>query len=253
MHPNGFYKYMKILHLDNHLLAVDKPAGLPSQPDSSGDESLVDQARAWLKHEFAKPGNVYVGLVHRLDRPTSGVILLARTDKAAGRMAEQFRSRSLEKIYLALVACHAEPKAEATLESWLKRGSNNSMTEVKANTDQAKPARLSYTTLARTDKTALLGVRLETGVKHQIRCQLAARGLPVIGDYRYGPFGQPAHPHQVANGKAILLHASRLSLTHPVRKEPLVIDAPLPEYWNTWINALPGDWNAQAEKTLWHQ
>ncbi len=226
---------MEIRYLDNHLLAVDKPAGVPSQPDSSGDASLDELAKEYLKREFAKPGEVYLGLLHRLDRPTSGLVLMARTSKAASRMADQFRRRLVEKTYLALVECHAGPLAEARLENLLAPLDNGGMAVCRAGEKKngAKEARLSYRTLRRLaeGKRALLSVRLETGVKHQIRCQLAHVGLPVVGDFRYGPFGRPARPEPVEGGKAILLHAAELAFEHPVRKEPVRIEAQLPAYW----------------------
>jgi Pseudouridylate synthases, 23S RNA-specific len=232
---------MKILHIDNHLLAVDKPAGMPSQPDSSEDVSLADAAKAWLRNEFKKPGNVYLGLVHRLDRPTSGVVLLARTDKAASRLSEQFRARTVEKTYVAVVVCHKEPAREKTLESYLHKQDNGNMAIVPEKTADARLARLRYSMLARAGRHALVRVALETGVRHQIRAQLAADGLPVLGDFRYGPCGKPARPVPVLDGHAILLHAVRLGCVHPVKREPVVFTAPFPDHWNAWLEAFPGN------------
>lgn len=227
---------LKIAHCDNHLLAVDKPAGLPSQPDASGDPSLVDLAREYVRARFNKPGNVYLALLHRLDRPTSGLVLLARTDKAAGRMADLFRRRDIEKSYLAVVAAPRSP-GDGTLHDLLAPADNGTMKPATTGTKGAKEARLSYRTLAADagSGTALLRIALETGVKHQIRCQLAQAGMPVLGDFRYGVRGSPAHPDPVANGHAILLHAHRVAFVHPVRREPTTIVAPPPDHWREYL------------------
>jgi 23S rRNA pseudouridine1911/1915/1917 synthase len=230
---------LAVVHLDNHLLAVDKPSGMPSQPDPSGDPALPDLARAWLKSEFNKPGKVYLAPLHRLDRPVSGVALLARTDKAAGRMARLFRERRVEKRYLALCECVGEPEAAAALEGVLTPGPAGGMRAGgRAGQPGARRARLSYATLGRSGngRFALLLVRLETGVKHQIRAQLAAAGLPVAGDFRYGPFGRPARPEAVAGGRAILLHAAQLRFEHPVGKGETRIGAPPPEHWRKHLD-----------------
>lgn len=228
-------------YIDNHLLVADKPAGMPSQPDASGDVSLVDAAKDWLKREFAKPGNVYLALLHRLDRPTSGLVALARTEKAAGRMSEMFRRREVEKTYLAVVECHAKPEPEQCLEQRLARTGNGGVRVVRSEGGEAKWAKLRYRTLAVTNDggRALLAVRLDTGVKHQIRAQLAHAGLPVAGDFRYGPFGDVARPTPVVEGKAILLHAGKLGFVHPVRREPLAVVAPPPDFWRPFLALFP--------------
>lgn len=243
-----------VIHEDNHLLAVDKPSGLPSQPDSSGDASLDLLAKEYLKEKYGKPGDVYLGLVHRLDRPTSGVMVLARTDKAAGRMSELFRRRAVVKRYLALVECAAPPEREARLIDLLSPLPNGGMRVATADVPEENPsntdrktgrktggkerkADLAYSLLETLEngRRALLRIDLGSGVKHQIRCQLAARGLPVVGDFRYGAFGGPASPEPVAGGRAILLHASSLEFEHPVRREPLVLTAPTPDHWEPFL------------------
>ncbi|MCC8190693.1 MAG: RluA family pseudouridine synthase [Planctomycetes bacterium] len=231
----------EFIYSDNHLLAADKPSGLPSQPDASGDPSLDELAKDYLRRTCHKPGAVYLGLLHRLDRPTSGVVVMARTSKAASRMAAAFRDRQVEKRYLALVACRAAPDPTGRLEDHLAPIASGGMRVAAAGDPGARPARLAYQTLAvREDgRQALLAVDLETGVKHQIRCQLAWAGLPVVGDFRYGPNGRPARPTAVAGGRAILLHARRVAFTHPVRREPVVIEAPLPSHWQPFLAALP--------------
>lgn len=231
---------LDFLYADNHLLAVNKPAGLPAQPDESGDEALIDLAKAWVRRKGNKPGDVYLALLHRLDRPTSGVVLLARTSKAAGRMADLFRRREIEKRYLALVECRAEPDAEGRLENFLAPNPGGGMRVVAGREAGAREARLAYRTLAAGGGRALLEILLETGVKHQIRCQLAKIGLPVVGDFRYGAFGRVARPEPVAGGRAILLHAWRAAFVHPVRREPVAIAAPHPEFWRDFLSPLPG-------------
>lgn len=240
----------EILLLDNHLLAVNKPSGLPSQPDASGDASLIDWGKEYLRREFAKPGQVYLALLHRLDRPTSGAILMARTEKAAGRMADAFRRRDVEKRYLALVECRADPGDGGTLRGFLVPAANGSMREFPQPRADAREARLSYRTLAAAGGRAVLEIDLETGVKHQIRCQLARAGLPVVGDFRYGAFGETARPEAVAEGRAILLHARRVRFLHPVRREAATVIAPLPAHWDAFMQdfagAIPLETNAPA-------
>lgn len=202
-----------LLHEDNHLLAFDKPAGLLTQPAAEGDDSLLERARAWLKARYDKPGNVYLGLVHRLDRNVSGVVLFARTSKAASRLSEAFRGRDVDKRYLAVV--EGVTAGAATLEHALLEHEGGALVDPRG-----KPSRLTFRRLAHVAGASLLEVTLETGRKHQIRAQLAAIGHPLLGDPRYGRrsplIARPA------------LHAARLALEHPVRHEPLSIVAPLP-------------------------
>ncbi len=225
-----------VLYEDNHLLALNKPAGLPSQPDDSGDPSLVDWGKDWLRAKYAKPGNIYLALLHRLDRPTSGIVLLAKTDKAAKRMAERFRLREVEKTYYALVEGADSLADEGGAEDRLEASGSGGMRIARgAAGAKAKRALLSWRVLAReAGGRALLEIALHTGVKHQIRCQLAARGAPVVGDFRYGPKGAPARPDPVAGGRAILLHAGRVAFSHPVRGERLALSAPPPDVWKLY-------------------
>ncbi|TNF25850.1 MAG: RNA pseudouridine synthase [Deltaproteobacteria bacterium] len=204
---------LRVLLVDNHLLAVDKPAGLLTQAAAPGDDNLLDRGRAWLKAEYDKPGNVFLGLVHRLDRNVSGVVLFARTSKAASRLADAFRRRAVDKTYLAVVV--GETPAGATLEHALLEQERGVVVD-----PAGKPARLAYRRLAVARGHSLLAVTLMTGRKHQIRAQLAAAGHPLLGDPRYGQrspdLARPA------------LHAWRLALDHPVRGEPIAIEAPPP-------------------------
>ena len=232
---------LKIVYLDNHLLAVDKPSGLPSQPDASGNASLIDLAKEYLRRKFSKPGKVFLGLPHRLDRPTSGLIVMAKTEKAAARMAEQFRRRTIGKTYLALTECRVKPDAGGELRHFLVQAPNGSMRIGKNGAAGTREARLSYRLLAVSSngERALLEIDLKTGVKHQIRCQLAQIGLPVVGDFRYGPFGEPARPFPVMGGRAILLHAWRLGFGHPVKPERMELCAAPPGYWQTFLADFP--------------
>jgi len=212
---------MRVLFEDNHLLVVDKPAGLLTQATTPGDDTLVERARAYLKERWQKPGNVYVGLVHRLDRTTSGVVVLAKTSKAAARLSEQLRTHTtIAKRYLAVV--HG-PAAAAHLEHTLVEVDDGARVVRDGERIVAgKRAVLDYEPLAVSARATLLDVRLLTGRKHQIRVQLAAAHHPLFGDRRYG-----APPH---DGSArVALHAWRLSLQHPTRPEQLSFEAPVPE------------------------
>ncbi|WP_412068054.1 RluA family pseudouridine synthase [Rubrivirga sp. IMCC43871] len=211
---------MTPLYLDNHLLVVSKPPGMLAQGDITGDTDVVTWAKAFLKERFDKPGNVFVGLVHRLDRPTSGVLALARTSKAAGRLSEQFRQRTPQKRYLAVVTGRLPDAGEAV------DGLDDSGTSVRVVPEgRGKRAVLRWRTLARADGRALVEVTLETGRKHQIRAQLAARGAPVVGDLRYGD-GPP-----FADGRGIALHGWSLAIDHPTRREGMTFTAPPPDAW----------------------
>ena len=210
------------LYLDNHLLVVAKPLGLLVQGDATGDADLVTLAKAYLKERFDKPGNVFVGLVHRLDRPTSGVVCLARTSKAASRLSDQFRRRAVEKRYLALV--EGRLAGAGRCEGWLASAGGR-VELVTEGAPGAKRAALGWRALASRAGRTLVEVDLETGRKHQIRVQLAALGTPVVGDFRYGS----ATPF--ADGRGLALHAYRLAFEHPTRRVPVAFTAPPPAAW----------------------
>lgn len=209
--PDG----LVVLWVDNHLLIVDKPAGLLTQAATAGDDNLVDRARAWLITTYDKPGKAFVGLVHRLDRNVSGVVVLARTSKAASRLAEAFRGRRVDKTYLAVVV--GAPPASGLLEHHLTDGPER--VEPAAT---GKLARLRFERVAQApgEGLAVLEVELLTGRKHQIRAQLAAAGFPLLGDPRYG-----ARSPLIARPA---LHARRLALAHPVGGALVEVVAPLP-------------------------
>lgn len=213
---------LKILYEDNHLIAVYKPAGLLVQGDRSGHISLMDLVKQYIKQKFQKPGNVFLGLVHRLDRPVAGVILFAKTSKAAARLSEQWRSRRVTKIYWAQTYGRLEP-AQGLLQSFLKK-ENRKAVIVDNKDEDARPASLSYRTLAFKKDRSLLEINLLTGRKHQIRVQLAGLGHPIVGDVKYG--APCALPDQ-----SIRLMAKSLIIKHPTRDEFITINAPAPQ-WN---------------------
>jgi 23S rRNA pseudouridine1911/1915/1917 synthase len=210
-----------VLYEDNHLLIVNKSSGILSQSDVTGDLSLVDLCKSYLAEKFHKPGAVFLGLVHRLDRPVSGVVVLARTSKALERMNALFRNKETQKTYWAIVK-NKPPVAENTLKHWLlKDDKKNRTTAFKRETAGAQYAELSYRVLAEESGHWLLEVNPITGRPHQIRVQLASMGCPIKGDIKYGD----AEPNQDGS---ICLHAKQLTFKHPVRKEPLTIKAPIP-------------------------
>ncbi|MDY0310964.1 MAG: RNA pseudouridine synthase [Desulfobacterales bacterium] len=215
---------LEILYADNHLLAVNKPAGLPCQPDASGDPTLVEAVQTYLKEKYQKPGNVFVGLVHRLDRPVAGVVVLARTSKAAARLSAAFREGRIEKVYRAVVVGCLENEG-GRLAHWLRKVSRRRRSEVTGpNAPGARRALLDYRVLETMEGTSLLEVALLTGRSHQIRVQLAAVGHPILGDLKYGA-GAPL------SGGAIALYARCLRFDHPTRDQVVEIVAPDPRGW----------------------
>ncbi len=226
---------LHILFEDNHCLAVAKPAPLLTQGVPPGIPTLEAMVKSYLKERYNKPGNVYLGIPHRLDRPVSGVVLFARNTKAARRLAEQFHNRQVRKVYWAFVERSAAgelPPAEGVWEDWLLKIKDESRTErVSAETPGARLAILRYRRLRESEQGALLEIEPQTGRMHQIRVQTAARGWPVRGDVLYGarlPFGPPA---ALPRDRLIALHARSLTFLHPIRYEPLTVTAPLPETW----------------------
>ncbi len=219
---------VEVLYEDNHCLAVNKPAGLLSQADQTGDPSLVDWARDYLRARYNKPGNVYVGPVHRLDRPTSGVVLLARTSKAAGRLAQQFRGGSVEKVYWAIVERQPDPPEGVWTDVLDKDRARNQVRVLDAPEGDAREACVAYRVLRSGRGRCKLELRPLTGRSHQLRVQLASRGLPIIGDRKYGS----AHVLEAADGhRRIALHARELSFRHPTRGEAISVVAPVPADW----------------------
>lgn len=222
----------EVLYEDNHLLVVVKPAGVLTQGDETGDASLLELCREYIRVKYEKPGEVFLGLVHRLDRPVSGVICFARTSKAASRLCEQFRSRSLDKIYYTVVEGRM-PAREGELRHWLTNG-GGTRRKTSASAEQkegAKEGRLLYRVLEESARRQLLEITLLTGYKHQIRTQLSRTGCPVVGDYKYDNRKPPAKCEPLLGGRAIALHARELVLEHPTRQEELSFTAPLPAHW----------------------
>ena len=218
---------LSVIYEDNHILVVNKAAGLLVQGDQTGDESLVDIAKQYIKDKYQKPGNVFLGLVHRLDRPTTGVIVLARTSKALNRLNQQFKDRLTKKVYRAVVSGSPEPKAR--LEHFLRKNSSqNKSFHYPKNTLNTKHAILRYRYIEQLRSYHVLEIELETGRHHQIRVQLAAVGLHIKGDLKYGA----KRPNQ--NG-SIHLHAQSLALAHPTTKEEMKFIAPYPDdvIWNS--------------------
>jgi len=220
--PDRLEPRVRVLYEDNHLLAVYKPPGVLVQGDQTGDPSLLEWARAWVKDRYRKPGNVFLGLVHRLDRPVSGVMLFARTSKAAARLSEQFREHRVRKIYHAVVRGEIEPRS-GTLKTRLSR--TGTKTRVTVSSDPlGKEAELRYRTIDAQKGLSLLEIDLVTGRHHQIRVQLASLGHPVCGDRKYGL--QP-----LRKGASMALMARSLTVRHPIRPVDMTFVSPIPDDW----------------------
>lgn len=214
---------LEILYEDNHCLAVAKPAGVPSTHFQGREETLDRAIKAYLKDKHHKPGNVFLGVVHRLDKPVSGVLLFARTSKAAARIAQQFRESTVEKIYWAVVEGEVGRSA-GTLEDWLRKDEERRRVDVvEPRTKGARQALLHYQVRGTHGGLSWVEIRPQTGRTHQLRVQLAHHGHPIHGDARYGSI------HTFAG--AIALHARALTFLHPVRYEPLTLRADIPRTW----------------------
>lgn len=213
---------IEVLHEDNHTIVVNKKAGDIVQGDRTGDEPLPERIKQYLKVKYNKPGNVFCGVVHRLDRPTSGALVFARTSKALTRLNDQFREKQTKKIYWAIVESMPERKT-ARLEHYLKKNEkqNKSYASNQAS-ERAKHAVLEYQWIASSDKYHLLEITLETGRHHQIRCQLAAIGCIIKGDLKYGA-------KRSNKDGSICLHARSLTYVHPTTQEEVAVTAPVPD------------------------
>lgn len=212
---------MQVLYEDNHIIIVYKQSGEIVQGDKTGDKPLSDTIKEWIKEKYAKPGNVFLGVVHRLDRPVSGIVVFAKTSKALSRLNNMFRNGEVRKTYWAMVQT-APNMPEATLTNWLVRNEKQNKSYVYNNEmPNAKQAILKYKTIGQTEHYTLLEVNLLTGRHHQIRCQLAAMGCPIKGDLKYG--ARRSNP----DGSISLL-SHKVEFIHPVSKQKIVVVSPLP-------------------------
>lgn len=220
---------LNVLFLDNHLLVVEKPAAILSQADETGDRDMLTMAKAYLKKRFDKPGKVFLGLVQRLDRPVSGILVFARTSKAAARLAHQFRERQVRKRYLAIVA--GDPGTGDDWTDWVVKDCRGSRI-ASPNHARAKQAHLTWRNLGREGALSLVEIELHTGRRHQIRVQFASRGFPLLGDTRYGS-------DLSFDGRNLALHCHSLGLEHPVKR-----------MWTSWRLTPPVAWSRHFEKSL---
>lgn len=225
-----------VLYEDNHLLVIDKPAGVATMGVAEHVPSVLSMAKGYLREKYDKPGNVYLGIVSRLDAPVTGVLLLARTSKAAARLTEQFRKRDVKKLYWALVEGAVEAR-QGELHDWVRKDERHRRMHIASeNTPGAKEARSTFRVLQAHKGLTLVEVEIQTGRKHQIRLQWSHQGHPVVGDRKYG--AQRPFP------KGIALHSQFVEFMHPVRREKVACTAPLPP---SWAEIGPQDGNKNNE------
>ena len=217
----------QILYEDNHLLIINKNVGQLVQGDKTGDETLLDTIKNYIKIRDHKAGNVFLGLVHRIDRPTSGLVIYAKTSKALSRLTQMVKNREIKKTYWAVVPKEIVPQSQRLVHYLKKNEKNNKAIIFTKPTDGAKESILTYQIIKMLDNYQLLEVDLETGRHHQIRAQLSKIGIPIKGDLKYGS------PRSNANG-GISLHARKLEFIHPVTKESISITAPIPQTDSIW-------------------
>ena len=218
-----------VLYEDNHLIVVVKPVNMPTQRDESGDPDLLSTLKAELKAKYEKPGNVYLGLVHRLDRPVGGVMVFAKTSKAASRLSDMVRTRSFGKTYMAVVHGRPVPENGRLVHFLVKDERTNTVRIVQSTAHGAKEAVLDYESVGFREKFSLVRIKLHTGRPHQIRVQFAGIGCPLYGDQKYGAeLNKP--------GQQIALWSTELSFLHPTKKTPLVFRARPPSMypWTLW-------------------
>jgi 23S rRNA pseudouridine1911/1915/1917 synthase len=222
---------LDVLYEDNHCIAVVKPARVLTAGDQTGDVSLLDAVKDYLKQKYKKPGKVFAGLVHRLDRPVSGVVLFARTSKAASRLSEQFREGTVQKTYRAIVEGTVEESSGELMDWVLKEEESNIVRIVPARTPSARECRLRFRRVQSLQDLTLVEIVPATGRSHQIRVQLAAHGHPICGDRKYGS----KHAMQ----GTIALHAAQLTFDHPTRHEAVTLSAPDPAAWRRLLTERP--------------
>lgn len=218
----NYEQEIQVLYEDNHLLALFKPAGMLVQGDRTRDRTLLEWARDWIKTRYSKPGRVFLGLVHRLDRPVAGIIIFARTSKAAARLCGQFRNQEVRKVYWAVVHGHPKPPKGSLNAHLLRTGLKTIATTT--NHPTAKFAELGYKTLQKKRGFTLLEITPLTGRHHQIRAQLAAIGHPILGDRKYGG-------HLSTPSLSIALLAKTITCGHPTRQMEMTFESPIPEDW----------------------
>jgi 23S rRNA pseudouridine1911/1915/1917 synthase len=217
----------QIVYEDNHLLVINKKVGQLVQGDKTGDESLLDSIKNFIKIRDDKPGNVFLGLVHRIDRPTSGLVIYAKTSKALSRLTQMVKNREIKKTYWAVVGKEMIPQSQRLVHYLKKNEKNNKASVFTKVTEGAKESILTYHVIKTLDNYLLLEIDLETGRHHQIRAQLSKTGVPIKGDLKYGS------PRSNPDG-GINLHARKLEFIHPVTKEDIVIVAPVPQNDAVW-------------------
>ena len=233
---------MQVLYNDNHIIIVNKSPGEIVQGDKTGDEPLSETVKAWIKEHYNKPGNVFLGVVHRIDRPVGGIVVFAKTSKALTRLNEMFRNGQVHKTYWALTRhCPAEPQGELTHYITTVERTNKSYASLTPR-EGAKEARLRYRVIGHSDRYHLLEVNLLTGRKHQIRVQLSAIGCPIKGDLKYGD--KRSNP----DGSISLL-AREINFVHPVSGLPIHVVAPLPDTDPSWSAAAPADCGSDSLTT----
>lgn len=221
---------LNILFEDNHCIVVEKPAGMPVAPDDSKDESLFDAVKTYLKQIYNKPGNVFLGLVHRLDRPVQGAVVFAKTSKGAARLSEQFRQHSITKMYYALVQ-GAPQKSAGTLRHTIQKKEQGTMRKAHiVQSEEGNYAELSYKVLRTNKKYSLLEIQLKTGKFHQIRAQLAEIGCPIVGDLKYGAI-KTNHLEPLT----IALQAHKLVFIAPTSGEQVIVECNTPPEWEQFL------------------
>ena len=222
---------MAVIYEDNHIIIVSKESGEIVQGDKTGDTPHSETVKQYIKDAYAKPGNVFLGVVHRLDRPVSGLVLFARTSKALPRLNKMFAEGDIHKTYWAIVA-NTPPQPEGTLVHWLVRNEKqNKSYAYDHEVPNSKRAELDYKVIRKSDRYCLVEVVLKTGRHHQIRCQLAKMGCPIKGDLKYGA------KRSNADG-SICLHSRRMEFVHPISKKEIVVEAPVPNdnLWKSFLN-----------------
>ncbi len=223
---NANYSQLNILYEDNHIIAVFKPSGILVQGDSSDEITLIDMVKKYLADKYNKTGNVFLGLVHRLDKPACGVVLFGKTSKASGRLCEQFRTHSIKKIYYALVEGKLNNNKSNTIKSYLKRkGDKSYVAKNQKDKNLSQYAELNYRVLKTQNNISLLEINLITGRKHQIRTQLSEAGFPIVGDKKYGA------KTTLNNKNAIALLSKEIKFMHPTTKEIITITTDIPFEW----------------------